>query len=471
MRALLATAAAAASAHAEGSLFVLTAATPPGGIPALLGAEGLGLPLLFAPGLSDGGHPLAAIGFGEAACVEGAGAGRFDAIAEQGAALLDGLIEIRGDGCESAPPPRLYGGLRFTIADPCERARDATDPWTGFPDARFVLPRWIYCEQEGTGFLQLAVSASALRETSALLAELSTLEAALHHPAPSREIARASVAQLDQEPGRWRALVGEALAQIAAGRMSKVVLSRRCELCRLDGARFDVAAALSALGSLYPECLRFALPVGEAVFLGATPELLIARRGNRIAADALAGSAPRRSDPDADRRAAAALLASDKERREHLYVVAALFERLAGFADEIDAGPQPGLRSLRNVHHLFTPVRAELRRPAHVLEILGALHPTPAVCGVPSGEAAGFVAQNEDAPRGFYAAPVGWFDRRGDGAFYVAIRSAVVRTDRAWLFAGAGIVAGSDPEREYDETVAKLQPMLTALQAVPADPP
>lgn len=471
MRELLATAAAAAATRAEGTLLVLTAPAPPGGIPALLGAEGLGPPLLFAPGLSDGGHPLAAIGFGEAASVEGSGAARFEVIAEKGAALLEGLVEIRAIGCESAPPPRLYGGLRFTIADPREGTRDAADPWSGFPDARFAMPRWIYCEQEGAGFLRLAIPASALREVGALLSELGILEAALGRPAPPRESAPASVAQLPQEPGRWRALVGEALAQIAAGRMSKVVLSRRCELCRLDGARFDVAAALAALSSLYPECLRFALPVGEAVFLGATPELLIARRGSRIAADALAGSAPRRGDPDADRRAAAALLASDKERREHLYVVAALFERLAGFADQIDAGPQPGLRSLRNVHHLFTPVRAELRRPAHVLEILGALHPTPAVCGVPSGEAAGFVAQNEDAPRGFYAAPVGWFDRHGDGAFYVAIRSAVVRTHRAWLFAGAGIVAGSDPEREYDETAAKLLPMLTALQAVPADPP
>lgn len=407
------------------------------------------------------------VGYGQAACLRPTGSDRMAQLAAQGDSLLRRLVELRTADAAQAPPACLYGGLQFLPSQGhlLPAAQSEEGPWAGLPEAQFVLPRWLVRLRGRRGFLQLVATARELAAQTQILDELQAIQGALQASEFVRTMpasaTQAAVATLpDRQP--FHDLVTRALQQIAQGTMTKVVLARMQGVQRSDGRAFDTAAALCDLGRAYPSCLRFSMPIGTATFLGATPELLVARDGRSVRCDALAGSRPSHFAGQSAEAVAHALLHDEKEAREHAYVVDAIREHLQTFG-AVSAAPSPTLRVLRNVLHLWTPIAATLTRPVHVLSLLADLHPTPAVCGVPQAAAAQFIAQSEALPRGYYAAPIGWFDASGDGAFFVAIRSGLVRDDRAWLFAGAGIVAGSDPDRELGETQAKLRPMRTAL--------
>jgi isochorismate synthase len=416
-----------------------------------------------------------ALGYGQAARLCPMGPGRIDELIQSGQAFLSSLRILRADECGAAPAPRLYGGLRFaTQADPdtAERGPTGDDPWHGLPDAHFVLPRWVLILHGGLGYLQLNITASDLQPDAAATVEreLAAIEAACQTAptAPPIEMSRARAVSLQgSDAVHWQDLVLRALTEIAHGRLDKIVLARGQRVAPSEDC--ELPTVLSRLSAEYPTCLRFVLPLFDATMVGATPELLVARQGRAVRCDALAGSLPRRDErgePEARRVAlmqqAQVLLSDEKEAREHAHVVAALRQRLLPLvADLTTTAPQT--RVLRNLIHLWTPLQADLKQPTHILHLLAALHPTPAVCGLPQAAAAQFIATQEVLPRGYYAAPVGWFDGDGDGEFYVAIRSALLRGGQAWLFAGAGIVAGSQPEKEFRETAVKLQPMLAAL--------
>jgi salicylate biosynthesis isochorismate synthase len=190
--------------------------------------------------------------------------------------------------------------------------------------------------------------------------------------------------------------------------------------------------------------------------VAATPERLVRVAGANVSCDALAGSIARGLDE------ATSLLASAKDRNEHALVVDAIASTLRGLGATVEAAAEPGLRTLRHVVHLHTPITARLPQRRHVLELAAALHPTPAMGGTPTQVATRWIAEREDA-RGWYASPVGWFDLDGNGELAVAIRSGVVDGEHAHLYAGSGIVAGSDPDRELAETDVKLRAMLGAL--------
>jgi isochorismate synthase len=179
---------------------------------------------------------------------------------------------------------------------------------------------------------------------------------------------------------------------------------------------------------------------------------------------ALAGSFPRGATVGDDQALGAQLLASAKERHEHAVVVRNIRSVLADLCMRIEAPATPTLMKMRNVQHLFTPVTAQLRGNSSVLTLVERLHPTPAVGGWPREVALAFLREHEELDRGWYAAPIGWLDANGDGEFAVALRSALVDGTSATLFAGCGIVADSDPQSEYQETLLKLRPMLNALR-------
>jgi menaquinone-specific isochorismate synthase len=266
----------------------------------------------------------------------------------------------------------------------------------------------------------------------------------------------------EMDVAAWNALVTAALGEIRAGHLDKVVAARRSHVEFAD--RIDPSSVLDRLRVAEPACARFAFEREGRWFVGATPECLVRRSGRNVAADALAGSIARR---DSDDESCRALLASIKDRHEHSIVATAVIETLARFGANVSAPATPGVRSLRHVHHLWTPVSATLDVDSHVLDLVSALHPTPAVCGTPPRAAATWIDAHEPTARGWYASPVGWFDGRGDGTFAVAIRSALLDAREAWLFAGAGIVAGSEPASEYRETSVKLRSMLSALGVGP----
>jgi len=263
-------------------------------------------------------------------------------------------------------------------------------------------------------------------------------------------------------PDEWARLINAARQEIAAGELKKVVLARVCE-AKFDG-RIDIYDSLEYLNEHYGDCYRFVFePRPFHTFLGATPELLAKVEGRTLTTMSLAGSIRRSAYPLEDAALGQQLMESAKDRHEHEVVVMSILGRLAPLTAKLEISPAPGVYKLSNIQHLFTPIRATLTEPDGILPLVDVLHPTPAMGGSPRALALDFISRAEPVPRGWYAAPVGWIDYKLDCAFAVAIRSAVVQERRAVLYAGAGIVGDSEPDKEWAETGLKFRPMLEAL--------
>lgn len=271
-------------------------------------------------------------------------------------------------------------------------------------------------------------------------------------PAPRPRPTRFTVRQR-QTRTWWDDAVADALAEFAGGALDKVVLAREVEVTA--DVDFDPKAVLRRLRTQQPGCILYA----DAGFVGATPELLLRRTGRAFESRPMAGTAP----GSVAAEVAIALAASGKDAREHRYVVDAVRDALAPVATHIAVPATPVVEHFGSLAHLVTPIRGELAEPLDALALTRALHPTPAVGGTPRAAALALIARLESFDRGPYAGPVGWVDAAGDGAFAVALRGAEIDGATAVLRAGAGIVAGSDPEAEWAETAAKLEPMLRAL--------
>jgi len=275
---------------------------------------------------------------------------------------------------------------------------------------------------------------------------------------PSEEAATSFTVTSERPPQEWCAAVAEARERLRAGAARKVVLARAVTVTA--DAPISRRGVLARLGAAYPSCVLFAADG----FVGASPELLVARTGDRVRSHPMAGTAPRSADPTTDARLAANLLASTKDRAEHRYTIDMVHDTLLPWCSYLDEEAQPSVVAMANVQHLATLVEGRLSSPpASVVELLTALHPTPAVCGSPRDEALALIDEFEHLDRGRYAGPVGWVDHRGNGSWAVGIRCAEIDDNEARLFAGVGVVADSDPAAELAETRAKLQALLNAL--------
>jgi isochorismate synthase len=275
------------------------------------------------------------------------------------------------------------------------------------------------------------------------------------HPTAHAEIRSA------RSPGAFEDAVETATERIAAGEMSKMVLAR--EVIVSAAAAHDPAALFGAMRVQFPACFCFCCGTPEAAFIGASPELLVRRSGAGVSTVALAGSTRRSSDPAVDDHLGEQLLRSDKDRREQRIVAERIVRALRPHAVWVEAAAEPEIVKVANIQHLATPVIAQLAEPRSAVELAGMLHPTPAVGGEPWSAAATAIAELERMDRGWYAGPVGWMDATEDGEFCVALRSGVLRDREAHLFAGVGVVAGSDPAAELAETEVKLGALLPLL--------
>ncbi len=256
----------------------------------------------------------------------------------------------------------------------------------------------------------------------------------------------------------WSAAVEEALHRIADGRLSKVVLAREVTV-DLDRP-LRPATVVDRLRHEQPSCFTYA--AGD--YVGASPELLARRRGARVVSRPMAGTVSQGGSPREDRRLVAAMAASTKEQAEHRLVVDDVRRKLARVCADLRSAEHPEVVRFSTVAHLATTVQGRVDDPRlSALDVAALLHPTPAVAGVPVAAALAAIAELEGFDRGLYAGPVGWVDTRGDGDWAVALRSATIDGTRARLVAGAGIVAGSDPDAEWEETEAKLAAMRSAL--------
>lgn len=268
------------------------------------------------------------------------------------------------------------------------------------------------------------------------------------------------------DPAGYQAAVRGGLEAIAAGEASKVVLAR--DLVGSVPAGSDLRRLARALASGYPDCWTFAVDG----LIGASPETLVTVSGGTVTARVLAGTAPRGADADADTAAALGLATSAKDQDEHHYAVQSVLASLRPHTSALAASEQPFTLKLPNVFHLATDVEGDLSGGASALDLVAALHPTAAVAGTPTDAALDLIRRLEPADRGRYAGPVGWVDANGDGEWAIALRCAQFDLEAASdggvdiplrAHAGAGIVAGSDPESELMETRVKFRPIVDAL--------
>jgi len=259
-------------------------------------------------------------------------------------------------------------------------------------------------------------------------------------------------------PTTWCEALAAARDELRAGKAAKVVLAREIEVRTNES--ISVRRTLERLHHAYPGCMLFAVEG----FLGATPELLVARSGDVVRSHPMAGTTPRDADPAVDARLTAKLLASTKDREEHRITIDMVHDTLLPWCSYLDEEAEPSVVAMANVAHLATMVEGRLSSPpASVVELMCALHPTPAVCGSPREAALRLIARYEDLDRGRYAGPVGWVDADGNGEWAVGIRCAQLEGTTARLYAGVGVVPDSEPLAELAETRAKLQALLSAI--------
>lgn len=409
----------------------------------------------------------ALVGIGRAWATEPAGPDRFRAAEDAWRALLAGA---RIDGPLDGAPggPTLLGALGFTGRRPADE-----DAWGPFGPSSLVLPDLLYAVDGARATVTAALVGPAASDARALERRWEDLVARARATAPSPQgmVARPVVAPLAvaaEQPARdtWRRLVGMFAGAVGRGRLDKVVLARRVDL--RSPLELDVPNALRRLAASALESTTYAFRRGDRTFLGATPERLARTDGRRFRTVAVAGTIERGVGAAEDERLAAALLASEKDREEHAIVVAAIRDELAPLADRLEVAPEPGVMRLRFVQHLVTEISGTLTDANGLLALAGRLHPTPAVGGEPRDLALGLLDEHEGFDRGWYAGPVGWLGADGDGELCVALRCGIVDRTRATLFAGCGIVADSDPDREWEESRIKLRAVISAL-GIPGD--
>ena len=400
-------------------------------------------------------------GLGQAAILEARGARRFADVAAAAREL--GRNAFADDPAEdpSRPPaagPVFVGG--FAFADDGGSAPE----WSGLPPACLVLPEVTLAKQGGDARLTLTAvvhpdddGAQVTRRLAERLKELREAPMPLLDPDPVERTRVASAAP----PSHYEQAVERAVERIRTGELQKVVLAREV---RAHAARdHQPGAVFGALREVFPACYCWCVGTPEAAFVGASPELLVRRDGQRAQTVALAGTTRRSADPSVDDHLGEQLLNSPKDREEQAIVARRIERTLAPVSLWVAAADDPVLVKVHNVQHLATPIRAQLADPVPAVELAGLLLPTPAVGGEPREAALPLIPALEGLDRGWYAGPVGWTDLAEDGEFCVALRCALLRGDVAHLYAGEGIVGDSEPASELEANEAKLQALLPLL--------
>ena len=389
----------------------------------------------------------------------------------------DGEINGGPDGEINGGPgggPYAIGGFSFFD-------RIEGEEWADFQPAELIVPEWTAVKQNGhcRGWISLLVTPEASREDlrNRAAAIVKRLESAASQgkapPAPVPNGIHAGIHSgggqaAAQRPGQaesgrahWIDSVRSVSGRIREGQLDKVVLARVMDL--QYPSRPSPYPILANLRANYPECYTFLFDPGKGkVHLGASPERMARFGEGKIELAALAGTVPRGADPISDAAHGRYLLANPKEREEHRIVVEDIVEAVRGLG-RVEFPATPQVVKLNNLQHLSTPITLFPNTPQHPIALLGRLHPTAAVGGRPRETAFRLIGEFERFERGWYGSPIGWMNARGEGEFAVSLRSGLLDGSRLRLFAGGGIMGDSEPEREYEETRIKFQPLLSAL--------
>jgi len=374
----------------------------------------------------------------------------------------DYIAQVLADTIAVGPLDEAFAGPHFFFSsafDPDEAA-DAL-----FPALRLFVPRWQVARMGDTtvAVANLLITADAPVELIAAKVWKAHAKFREFDYRQAKQKDRPSAPRLIEEVGGdYQRNVAQALREIERGDYRKIVLARARRLTTTE--QFHPLGVLNHLRQHFPGCYSFSIANGKGQsFIGASPERLVRVAVGRMHTEALAGSAPRGDSASEDAALSKGLLQSEKDLREHRLVLESILRRIADLNLKVEHAAQPRVLGLANVQHLFLPVSANLPAGVHILDLVARLHPTPAVGGTPREPALAAIKRLEPVGRGLYAGPQGWVDHRGGGEFFVGIRSALINGHTATVHAGAGILAGSDAEKEFAETELKFKALIGAL--------
>jgi menaquinone-specific isochorismate synthase len=376
----------------------------------------------------------------------------------------DYIAGVLADTIAVGPLDEPFAGPHFFFA-----SAFAAEPEAGavFPALRLFVPRWQVARMGDSTVAVANLLIAPDAPVELLAAKVWKAHAkfrAFDYRSAQRRDRPSAPRQIEEVGGEgaYPRAVAAALEEIARGDYRKIVLARARRLTTTE--EFHPLGVLNHLRQRFPGCYAFSMANGHGQsFIGASPERLVRVAGGRMHTEALAGSAPRGESASEDAAFARALLQSEKDLREHRLVFESIARRVADLGLQLEHTGQPRVLGLANVQHLHLPISATLPAGVHIMDLVARLHPTPAVGGTPREPAVAAIARLEPFARGLYAGPQGWVDHRGGGEFFVGLRSALIDGHTATAYAGAGIVAGSSPEKEFAETELKFKALLDVL--------
>ncbi len=352
----------------------------------------------------------------------------------------------------------LFNSLPLVLGSEIFPIEKGENLWNDFEDSNWFIPQILVTVNNENAYLifQFFGDNPDLSLLELVLEKISNAESVvIQHSIMHKIISSTGISE-------WRAAIEKALLEISYQNIQKIVLARRIQLA-LTG-NFNFSKALPALKVKYPECITFAYKEKSSIFFGATPERLFSIKKNNIETEALAGSIARGITPDEDFEKQTLLLNNQKDINEHNNVLSFILTNLKDYCEAINYDTQPQVKKLSNIQHLQTKISSTLRNGIDVLELQKKLHPTPAVCGLPQKKALELIKELEYFDRGLYAGVIGWFNERSESEFSVGIRSALLKNNVLTAFAGCGIVDGSNPALEFQETELKFKPILSLLE-------
>lgn len=409
------------------------------------------------------GNKISISAAGKVKELKSTGSRRFDDISEKTKDLKKKISAYTAI-THSMAGPLFLGGYSFGD-------HNISPVWKKFGAARFILPEWTLVKTGNKHLLTLIIERrdKAIHDIYTEIIERVTDFLNISgksgsnngHEIPDEQNMLCNFQSVNEKQ-RWKKKVEQAKAHILHNDFEKIVLARSVEL----ESKHPLNPTLLSyqLRQSYPECYSFIVQVDdETSFIGATPERLASFENGMFKTEGLAGSASRGKSASEDAAIAQNLMRSEKDLEEHQFVVRAIDDSLSPYSYKVDHPNRPQIKKLSNVQHLFTPISASIKEGVQIHELLKKLHPTPAVGGYPKVASVPHIQEIEQIERGWYSAPVGWYNLNGCGEFAVAIRSALLHKNRAYLYAGCGIVSDSDPESEWDETIMKFEPMTNAL--------
>lgn len=394
------------------------------------------------------------VGLGHAHVIKSSSvSNRFEEVDQQWNHLCSKIVNEEHD-----LQPILFGGFSF---DPENQIHSE---WEMFPSAYFAVPSFQLVIRDDRVFISIHLVTSE-KDTQHLFDELRSERDNLIHAAQVKELkpyAKPVVTELEE---RFKELYLDAVTHVTKliheGEAQKVVIARSLALTFAE--EVSSPSAMYHVSKEQPESFLFGLELADNLFFGATPERLVKVENRKALSTCLAGSIKRGHTAIEDQHLGTELLSDSKNREEHQYVVDMISDVFSQYCEQVKVPKYPKLMKIRDIQHLYTPVEGQLKKGHGLLQLVKDLHPTPALGGEPRGDAMKIIRMVEQMNRGYYAAPVGWIDAQGNGEFAVAIRSALLNKEQAYLYAGGGIVADSDATSEYAETLVKFRPMLRTL--------